>query len=79
MAPCQLFELRRMHRFEKDRQEYLVGIIASSIINYGFKTVRKPARPADFMSHPPVEPSVSDEQLAEKIAATLAAIAVPAG
>ena len=68
-----------MHRFEKDRQEYLVGVIASSVVNYGFRQVRKPARPADFMSHPPAEPTMSDEQLAEKIASTLAAIAVPVG
>ena len=45
----QLVALRKRHAMEHERQELLVGIVASNVVNYSMHKIEKPTSPADFM------------------------------
>lgn len=57
MTPRQFAALRIRHMQKMQREELLVGILASSTVNSGFCPQDKPVRAESFMLHPfPVEP-----------------------
>jgi hypothetical protein len=57
MTPRQIHALRIRQEQKMQREELLVGILASSTVNSGFCRPERPVRPESFMLHPfPVEP-----------------------
>jgi hypothetical protein len=57
MTPRQFAALRIRQMQKMQREELLVGILASSTVNSGFCRPDKPVSPESFMLHPfPVEP-----------------------
>jgi hypothetical protein len=67
MTPRQLFALRKRQVERMQREELLVGILASTSANFSFCRPEKPLTPESFMLHPlktaPVEASTPGERL----------------
>lgn len=51
MTPRQVRALQKMRLEQMQREELLLGIINSHIVNFSFAGVKKPAKAADFMLH----------------------------
>src|SRR3954466_15447769 len=52
MTPAQLHALRRAHLLRLQREELLVGILASTTANFGYRAPRRAMRAEAFMLHP---------------------------
>jgi hypothetical protein len=52
MTPLQVEALRAVYMERLQREEYLVGVIASTMANFGARVVHKPLKPESFMIHP---------------------------
>jgi hypothetical protein len=52
MTPLQVGALRAVYMERLQREEYLVGLIASTVANFGPRVVHKPFKPESFMIHP---------------------------
>lgn len=52
MTPRQTGALQKLRMNQMQREEMLVGILASSIVNYGFSRPEKFRTPESFMIHP---------------------------
>lgn len=49
LTPRMFAVLRKRREAEHQRQEFLVGILASNIVNFSMAHPKEPVSPADFM------------------------------
>jgi hypothetical protein len=63
MTPRMLQALCRRDLIAMQRNELLVGILASTVANFGFARPDQPLKPEDFMLHPVQQPAVPPEPL----------------
>jgi hypothetical protein len=62
MTPRHLHALRKRQEQKMQREELLVGIIASTTANSGFARPRAPVSPEAFMLHPfPAKPVTGED------------------
>lgn len=70
MSPRQFYTLSHRHKYQLQRESYLIGVLCSTIANYSFGGARSPLEPWDFGLpdlQRPVKPLPTDEELAEQI------------
>jgi hypothetical protein len=79
MSPRQLGQLTSRFERRQQREELLIGLLASVTANYSFCAPKEPLSAADFVfTGKGAEEDLSDEEIAEVINAKLMAVAVPA-
>ena len=49
LTPRMFSHLVKRHKGEQERQELLVGILASNVVNFAMAAPKEPASPVDFM------------------------------
>lgn len=80
MTPRQLGALTNRFERRQQREELLIGLLGSVTANYGFRAPDEPLSATDFVfSGKQAAEDESDEAIAERINATLMAVAVPVG
>lgn len=75
MTPRQVYALRLRQEQKMQREELLVGILASTFANFSFCRPDRPIKPESFMLHPfPAEPEkpVTGEDIMRAFAPTVA-------
>ncbi len=60
MTPRQLQALRSRHLHAQQREELLMGIVASTTANFSFCRPERPLTPEQFMLHPMPRPASSE-------------------
>lgn len=63
MTPRQVHALRRRQEQKMQREELLVGIIASTSANYSFCRPDPPLEPGAFMLHKLPEPAMTGDEI----------------
>jgi len=78
LTPRQLGALTKRHRQAQERQDLLVGLLASVVCNFSYYAPQEPKAAVDFVPwHKPAPRApANDQELAEQFAATLAPYAV---
>jgi hypothetical protein len=78
MTDRQLAALMRRRRVEIESRQYQAGILASTFANFSMAHPKEPLSPEDFMPSRKVK-EPSDDDIAEKFAASFACIALKPG
>ena len=78
LTPRQFSALLHRHKAHLDRDNYLVGIVASVTANFSMAHPTTPLSASDFMLNRKVK-EVTDDEVAEEFAAKFALIAVRPG
>jgi len=75
MTGRQLSALTRRHKHAQDRQQWLVGLLASVTANFSMSRPKEPLTPDDFMPSRHRAPE-TDEEIAERLNAGLSLFAL---
>ena len=78
MTGRQLSALTRRRKCVKDRENYLVGLLASVTANFSMARPKEPLTPQDFMPSKP-QKERSEEEIAQEFADKFAFIAIRPG
>lgn len=78
MTGRQLSALTRRHKHSQDREQLLVGLLASVTANYSMCHPKEPLTPADFMPKKK-ERERTEQEIAIDFAEKFQFIALPAG
>lgn len=76
----QFYALMKRHSFRQQREQLLVGLLASVTANYSMNGPKEPLCAADFVPglKRPKTPELSDEEIAEQINAVFMPMAITA-
>jgi hypothetical protein len=72
MTPRQFSLLRKRRSAEHERQEFLLGIVNQSIVNFSMAQPKEPARATDFMPSRWANGEESDEDMLLRLARSMA-------
>lgn len=77
MTPAMLDMIAKRKVAAQSREDFLFGILNSTVANYSFCAPEKPRQPEDFMLRPPkriVAPAITPQQQAEHVRGKLVAM-----